>query len=79
MNSDGLDVQPGDLVAWKWGFGVAEGIVLSVHYEKTQILSKGKLITRLGTTDNPAIVIQHKNGNQVLKRASELLPLKDAS
>lgn len=64
---------PGDLVDWKWINGVASGLVLEVSPTRTQILSKGKLITRNGTTVNPAIIIQHKNGNQVIKLASELL------
>lgn len=65
-------MKPGDHVAWQWGNGLAEGIVKSVHEERTVITSKGKQITRNGTKDNPAIVIEHKSGNDVIKLSSEI-------
>jgi phage terminase small subunit len=70
-----MELKAGDRVAWRWFSGVAEGEVLSVHTDKTQILSAGKVITRNGSKANPAVVIIHKNGNQVIKLASELLPV----
>lgn len=65
-------MKPGDHIAWKWVNGLAQGVVKSVHQESTTIESKGKLITRNGTADNPAIVITHKSGNDVIKLASEV-------
>lgn len=65
-------MKSGDMVAWKWANGLAEGKVKSVHHEKTEIVSNGKHITRNGTHDNPAIVIEHKSGHDVLKLSSEL-------
>lgn len=65
-------MKQGDKVAWKWANGIAEGTVKSVHTESTTIESKGKIITRNGTKDNPAVVISHKSGNDVIKLASEL-------
>lgn len=65
-------MKPGTHVAWRWLSGIAEGVVKSVHEESITIESKGKLITRHGTPDNPAIVITHKSGNDVLKLASEV-------
>jgi hypothetical protein len=65
-------MKPGDYVAWKWGYGLAEGKVKSIHYEPTTIVSKGKLIKRNGTVDNPAVIIEHKSGNEVLKLRSEV-------
>jgi hypothetical protein len=62
----------GDNVAWQWGNGLAEGQVKEVRHERTVILSKGKHITRNGTQDDPAIIIQHKSGNEVLKLAHEV-------
>ncbi len=64
--------QPGDSVAWRWANGVAEGTVISVNSERTEIESKGKRIVRNGTAENPAVIIKHSSGTQVLKRASEL-------
>ena len=67
-----LYMKKGDHIAWKWGNGLAQGEVISVHYEPTSIESKGKVIKRNGTKDNPALVIKHASGNNVLKLASEV-------
>ena len=64
----------GDWVAWKWAGGMAEGEILEINPERTEIVSKGSRIVRNGTEDNPAVVIFHyKSGNQVLKLQSELI------
>ena len=65
-------MKSGDHVAWKWLNGLAQGVIKSVHYESVTIESKGKLITRHGTAENPAIIISHKSGNDVLKLSSEI-------
>ena len=72
MDDDTYDFAPGDYVVWKWGAGIAHGEVIDVSPERTEIVSKGKHIVRNGTPVNPAVIIKHKNGNQVLKLASEL-------
>ncbi len=46
---------------------------MSVHHERTEIVSKGKHIVRNGSPENPAVIIMHKNNNEVLKLVSELL------
>lgn len=61
-----------DMVAWNWGNGLAEGVVKEVRPERTEITSKGKKISRNGTPDNPALIIKHKSGNDVLKLQSEV-------
>lgn len=61
-----------DYVGWKWGFGFAQGKVIEVRTERTEIESKGKRIVRNGTADNPAVIIVQDNGTKVLKLASEL-------
>lgn len=61
-----------DSVAWTWGNGLAEGTIVKICPEKTEITSKGKKIVRNGTPDNPALIIDHKSGNQVLKLQSEV-------
>ena len=68
-----MEIKVGQIVSWKWINGVTSGEVVGINYEKTQIESKGKLITRNGTKENPAIVIKHKNGNLVIKLKSELI------
>jgi hypothetical protein len=70
---DKITPSPGDSVVWKWLSGIAEGQVLEVCYIRTEIESSGKRIVRNGSQDNPALIIQHKNGNQVLKLVSEIL------
>lgn len=65
-------MKPGDHVAWRWLNGIAEGVVKSVHNDTATIFTKGKLITRHGSIDNPAFIISHKSGNDVIKLASEI-------
>lgn len=72
-----MSLKPGDYVMWKWAGSVAHGEIVEVHEKRVQIESKGKLITRNGTLENPAVIIKHKSGNQVLKLASELQKAKD--
>lgn len=67
-----VNLQPGDTVAWRWANGIAEGSVISIHSERTEIESKGKHIVRNGTAENPAVIVKHSSGTQVIKRASEL-------
>lgn len=66
-----------DVVAWKWGNSVAEGIVKEIHFDRTEIISKGKRIVRNGSEQNPAVIIDHKSGNLVLKLQSEVQKTKD--
>ncbi|KAK9791558.1 hypothetical protein WJX73_003045 [Symbiochloris irregularis] len=63
--------EKGDEVSWKWGGGRPGGTVSDVKGEETTIESKGKPITKKGTEDNPAVVVE-RSGNNVVKRASEL-------
>lgn len=61
-----------DTVAWNWGNGIAEGVVSKICLERTEVRSKGKLIVRNGTPENPALIIKHISGNLVLKLQSEV-------
>lgn len=67
-----MSIKKGDRVTWKWGNGTAEGTVKNVATDRVEITSKGKKIAKNGTNDNPAIVINHSSGDDVLKLASEL-------
>ena len=66
----------GDQVGWQWGTGIATGEVLELRHERTQIESKGKLITRNGRSDDPAVIISGSNGARILKLVHELQIVK---
>lgn len=59
-------------VQWKWSGGTAEGYVREVFREKVTRNIKGSEITRNGSDDDPAYVIEQKDGDKVLKLHSEL-------
>ncbi len=67
-----MELNIGDWVCWKWGTGVAEGTVKEIHNSRTEIVSKGTHIVRNGTKNNPAVIIVHTNGNEVIKLQSEI-------
>ncbi len=62
----------GDQVGWQWGNGLATGEVREIRHDRTQIESKGKIITRNGRDDDPAIVIAGDSGSTILKLAHEV-------
>ncbi len=62
----------GDEVGWRWGSGLATGVVVQICPHNTRIISNGSEIVRNGTPDDPAVIIGHKSGNKVLKLAHEL-------
>ena len=62
----------GSAVKWKYGTGEAEGKVLEVHKEHVSREIKGKEIVRNGSEENPALLIEQQDGDQVLKLSSEV-------
>ena len=67
-----MSIRTGSTVTWKWGDNEAEGKVTEVHHEKVTRKSKGSEITRNGTDDDPAYVIEQEDGTTVLKLKSEV-------
>ncbi|MEO1671409.1 MAG: DUF2945 domain-containing protein [Cyanobacteria bacterium J06631_2] len=65
-------IREGSLVSWDWGTGTAEGKVQSIHREEITKEIKGSEITRKGTQDNPAYLIEQEDSTEVLKLRSEL-------
>ncbi len=65
-------IRTGSDVSWKWGSSTASGKVTEVHHDKVTRKSKGESITRDGSDDNPAYVIEQEDGTTVLKLKSEL-------
>ena len=65
-------MRKGTEVTWKWGKGTAKGKVKeSFPHEVTRKL-KGSEITRKGSKDDPALLIEQEDGNEVLKLSSEV-------
>jgi hypothetical protein len=65
-------IKTGSQVKWSWGNGTAEGKVTEVHHDKVTRTTKGNDVTRNGTDDNPAYVIEQADGTVVLKSQSEV-------
>ncbi|MFW5660246.1 MAG: DUF2945 domain-containing protein [Oceanicaulis sp.] len=62
----------GETVKWNWGNGEGSGEIAEVHESRVEKQIKGETITRNGSSDNPAYVIDSANGARVLKLHSEL-------
>lgn len=67
-----MAIRQGSTVSWAWGSGTAEGTVQSTHHEKVSRTTKGQRVTRDGSDDDPAYVIEQQDGTTVLKLRSEL-------
>ena len=65
-------IRKGSTVSWKWGSSTAEGKVAEVHRDKVTRRTKGESISRNGSDDDPAYVIEQEDGTAVLKLASEV-------
>ena len=67
-----MSIRKGTAVSWKWGNGTGEGKVVEVHHEKVTRTLNGSEITRNGSDDDAALVIEQEDGGRVLKLASEV-------
>ncbi len=65
-------IKTGSTVKWSWGNGSAEGKVTEVHHEKVTRKTKGSEVTRNGTDDDPAYVIEQADGTILVKSKSEV-------
>ena len=59
-------------VEWPWGNSTGEGQIKEGFKEKITKSIKGSEITRNGSDDDPAYLIEQEDGDQVLKLHSEL-------
>ncbi|WP_418317146.1 DUF2945 domain-containing protein [Piscinibacter sakaiensis] len=59
-------------VQWDWGGGTGEGYVRGVFREKVSEVLKGSKVTRNGSDQDPAYLIEQDDGDKVLKLHSEL-------
>ncbi|WP_281823732.1 DUF2945 domain-containing protein [Jannaschia rubra] len=62
----------GDKVKWNWGNGTGEGKVQKTYDHKITRKLQGSEVTRDGSDDDPALYIEHEDGDGVLKLSSEV-------
>ena len=62
----------GDRVSWAWGDGRAYGEIKEKFKEKVTRTLQGSEVTRDGSEDDPAILIEQEDGDEVLKLESEV-------
>lgn len=67
-----MTIRKGTTVTWAWGSSTAEGTVTEVHHGDVTRSSKGSQVTRHGSDDDPAYVIEQDDGTLVLKLQSEV-------
>ncbi|MFC4784593.1 DUF2945 domain-containing protein [Nocardioides sp. MAHUQ-72] len=67
-----MSIRTGSEVSWSWGNGTASGKVVEIHHEKVTRTLQGSEITRDGSDDDPAYVIEQSDGARVLKLRSEV-------
>ena len=65
-------IRTGTEVSWPWGNGTATGKVVEIHHDKVTRTLSGSEITRNGSDDDPALLIEQDDGAQVLKLRSEV-------
>ena len=59
-------------VEWEWGNGKGKGQIKERFERDVTRTLQGSEITKDGTEDNPAYLIKQEDGDEVLKRGSEL-------
>ena len=67
-----MTIRTGTTVKWKWGSAWAEGKVTEIHHADVSRTTKGSEITRHGSEEDPAYVIEQDDGTTVLKLQSEV-------
>jgi len=67
-----MAIRVGTTVTWSWGSSHAQGTVTEVHHERVSRTTKGEKVTRNGTDDDPAYVIEQDDSTVVLKLRSEV-------
>ena len=59
-------------IQWDWGDGTAEGYIREVFREEVTKTIKGTKVTRNGSDNDPAYLIEQEDGDKVLKLHSEI-------
>jgi len=64
--------QTDQYVKWSWGEGYGKGQIKERFEREVTRSLQGAEVTRKGDSDNPAYLIRQEDGDEVLKRGSEL-------
>lgn len=70
--SNSNSYQTDQYVRWDWGDGTAKGQIKERFEREVKRTLKGSEVTRDGSEDNPAYLIEQEDGDEVLKLGSEL-------
>ena len=70
--SNANSFQSDQYVQWDWGNGTAKGQIKERFEREVTRTLQGSEITKDGDEDNPAYLIKQEDGDEVLKRGSEL-------
>jgi hypothetical protein len=66
------EISQGTKVTWNWGQGTASGTVQKTYAKSITRSLKCTEVTRNGTKDDPALLIEQEDGDEVLKLSSEV-------
>lgn len=64
--------QTGQYVKWNWGDGEGKGQIKDRFEREVKRTLQDSEVTKDGDEDNPAYLIKQEDGDEVLKRGSEL-------
>lgn len=65
-------MKKGETVHWKFGKSEAEGKIKERFTEPVKKKIKGSEVKRKASKDEPAYLIEQKNGNKILRSESEI-------
>lgn len=65
-------IRQGTKVKWTWGNGTATGKVKETFDKKVTRTIKGSEVTRNGSADDKALLIEQEDGDKALKLSSEV-------
>ncbi|SHG78940.1 DUF2945 domain-containing protein [Marivita hallyeonensis] len=67
-----MSFSQGDKVKWDWGDGTATGKVTKVYTQDVTREIKGTEVSRNASEDEPALLIEQDDGDEVLKSCTEV-------
>lgn len=70
--SNSNSFQTNQYVKWNWGNGTGKGQIKERFEREVTRTLQGTEVTKNGDEDNPAYLIEQEDGDEVLKRGSEL-------